>query len=297
MNIIISVDSNYLEKAKTMLFSLYLHNKKEDIKLFVLNYRLTNNECAELKNYLLKKCEMKVFFIDIGHSFLDEFPIIYDRFSVEMYYRILAQFLLPSNISRALWLDADIVIMKNISEFYNQSFNEKLYVVCEDSENKSEYVQVIAKKLGLSESHKYFNSGVLLINLEKLRLQTSLSHIIEISTSIKDCLTCPDQDILNYIYSGKVKYNDWKMYNYQLSTIEKIPSNELKRIKILHYSGPNKPWNDWQINSTSKYYWKIRIRQGCFKQTASVYIKRFYGKHYKSFYLYPFVKIIRLLKR
>jgi len=273
INILISVDSNYLTKAQTMLFSLRLHTK-EEIAVYLLNHRLTEAEIDGFRLFLKNKCKMELVHIDAKDTALDNFPVGDLNFTIEMYYRILAQFLLPTSVDRILWIDADIVVLKDVSEFYHQPFNGAKYVVCEDSQSETSFVQESISRLGLPAGEKYFNSGVMLMNLGLLRQETNLVDILKRSDEIKEKLTYPDQDILNYLYYNQVKYADWKTYNYQLAGVNCLSKSDVKDIVILHYTGMRKPWNYWQIVNVSKHYWKVRFKQGDRIQTIKAYAKR-----------------------
>jgi len=273
MNILISVDKNYLDKAETMVFSLRQH-VREPIEVFLLNHALKEKEIAAFEKYLSECCHANLQVIDVFSTALDTFPIVKDYFSVEMFYRILAQFLLPNNMERVLWLDADLIVLKDISSFYHQSFEENDYIVCPDANNDTEWLNNHIQSLDLPPEHIYFNSGVMLMNLELLRQEQSADEIIQSAVSIRDKLRYPDQDILNYIYAGRVKYCDWKQYNYQMQGKASIPENDMVSIIVLHYTGSQKPWNYWQLNGASKYWWRVRAKQGYKKDRLLVYYRK-----------------------
>ncbi len=273
INILISVNENYLEKAKTMLFST-AKSTKESITVYLLNHGLSEKDVSTLQEYLKKKCKIALEVISIPETALDHMPLGNLNFSIEMYYRIIAQFLLPKSLDRILWLDADIVILKDIAPFYRQDFCEKKYVACADAAGDSAWVKNVKEKLQLPSEHIYFNSGVLLINLEILRKETKLDEILGKSNELRDRLTYPDQDILNTLYAHDVLYADWKRFNYQLLGKGKIPKSERKQIVVLHYAGQKKPWQHQNISASSKYYWKIRVQQGHLLEACGVYARR-----------------------
>lgn len=270
MNILISVNSKFLEIAKTMLYSLQI-NTKEKIVVYMINLNLKETEIKDFNNYLIENCSIKLNVIDIGYELINKLPIVSEQFSIEMYFRIFAQFLLPNDLDRILWLDADIIVMRDIIDFYYQDFEDKCFVVCRDRKYTNESILTIKKNLEIPNYHDYFNSGVLLMNLEKLRKITEIKSISEICNKLKSKLTYPDQDLLNYIYAGKVKYNDWEKYNYQLFCDSEIDNNILNGVSILHYCGQKKPWIYQNICDSSKYYWKIRYMQGDKKNCRNIY--------------------------
>lgn len=274
MNILISVNKYYLDKAQTMLFSLSLQIN-EDVTVYLINHSLNNDDVSSLKEYLKSKCNFNFVEIDVRNTPLDNFPVPL-HFSVEAYYRLLAQFLLPDSIDRVLWLDADIIILKDISDFYHQDFEDKVLIVCPDVNHDREDIYEIKKSIGISFDHTYFNSGVSIFNLKKLREETSKEEIVEICRRLKDKLVYVDQDILNYLYQNKVKYENPKKHNFQLTNKNAVNEINIDEIHILHYSGPRKPWNYRDLNRSSKYYWDIRIKQGYILEYLKVMISSFF---------------------
>ena len=200
MNILISVNRDYLDKAETMLHSLR-RNDSEDVTVYLINHSLDSVDLNKFEKYLRKSLRMNIEIINVSDTFFDHIPMNIKRFSVEIYYRVLAQFLLPLNVERIMWLDADIVLCGSIREFYYQSFENNLIVACPDALWDDEEIVKIKDNLGLPKEHIYFNSGVLLLNIEELRKKTNLDEILKATQSIAEYFTYPDQDLLNFLYS------------------------------------------------------------------------------------------------
>ncbi|WP_407725159.1 glycosyltransferase family 8 protein [Ruminococcus sp. JL13D9] len=274
MNILISSDKKYLDKYCVMLNSLK-RNANDEINVFFLNYRVGKEDMNAFSERLQKEFRMHFFEIDVKNIAFGNYPIGY-HLSVETYFRILAQFLLPHELDRVLWLDGDIIILKEISDFYSQSFDGMKYVVCEERINNTEQGKELKKKLGLPKEHVYFNAGVMLMNLESLRKETNAEALMRECFKLKDKVEWFDQDILNILYANQLKYDDYYKYNYQIRYDNTIPKDRLKDIHILHYNAEKKPWDYDVINEASLIYWKAKSR--CGKKDKSVCKKTFKGK-------------------
>lgn len=258
MNILISVNRNYLDKAKTMLHSLR-RNHSEEITVYLINRSLRGSEINKFRNYLNKHLKMKFMVIDVSITAFDQLPLNTSRFSIEIYYRVIAQFLLPQAVERIIWLDADIVLCGNISEFYYQDFEGSLLAVCPDVNCEDKEIIKIKENLGLADEHIYFNSGVLLLNIEELRKTTTLHEIVHSAQSIAQYLVYPDQDMLNYLYTGRVKYCNQNQYNCQAMAVVSLAQDQIKNIAILHYAGLHKPWLFYDLHDLSEVaipYWR-----------------------------------------
>ena len=133
MNILVSSDKNYLDITATMLYSLYIHNK-EKINVWFLNKSISHIDKEKFTNYLYEKCKIKVFFIDIDESIFNSLttPLYIKHISIETYFRLIAQFLLPPNVERILWLDSDIIVKGSLKDFYYQTIDSLSMVACEN---------------------------------------------------------------------------------------------------------------------------------------------------------------------
>lgn len=74
----------------------------------------------------------------------------------------------------------------------------------------------IKEILNLDKDVVYFNSGVILFNLEKIRKRDILSEAEKILDSKLKQLKNPDQDILNILYSKDKIIVPWEKWNYQV---------------------------------------------------------------------------------
>lgn len=266
-----------------MLYSLRMVTDKE-ITVYLMNRNLSSEEIVLFSDYLRNICTINLVPIDVPKDFFEGFTIGNAHFTVEMYYRIIAQFVLPENLDRILWLDADIVFKKNIDDFYNQDIETVSMVACADSKNKSEHIQHIKRKIGLPEENVYFNSGVLLLNLNYLRTNTTMESLYLRCKELSGLVTYPDQDILNVLYKDTVRIADWKKYNYQICGGSTAVMSDVRNARVVHYTSQKKPWDYKCINRFSRYYWQIKIRQGCFTECLRTYFKAYKYQAKKRLY-------------
>ena len=125
------------------------------------------------------------------------------HYSIAMYFRIFAHLLLPESIDRILYLDADIIVKNDITSFYARDFEDKYMIVNKDKNADREDVAKHKEELGISQKHKYFNSGVLLMNLKKMREDITQECLTSTIEDLQDVLQYPDQDVFNKVYETK----------------------------------------------------------------------------------------------
>ena len=291
INVLMCVNKKYMDKAEVTLYSLTRHTN-EEITVYLINKTLTENDIDKFKHFLERRCRIKLNVIEMRNSFFDDLPIT-EEFSIEVYFRIIAQYILPRDIDRILWLDADVVVLNDISSFYYQDMDGYCIAACADGGNGADNeIQEIKKRLGIKDTHTYFNSGVLLMNLNDLRVCYSLDETMKICGDLKDKLRFPDQDLLNYLYQDKTKYCDGKLYNYQAHSMTGF--NE-KETVILHYTY-HKPWQYvWRRRGKvnhEKYYWITKLKIGALKDITIGLGSNVLYRIYR-----PFRKIVRIVRK
>lgn len=252
MNFLVAANEKYMHPLKVMLTSLLDSNKGEFHNIYFLYSNVCENTVASLKKFLEKKFECQFIPHYINADDFKDFPICH-HFSIETYYRFLAQNIIPQSEDRVLWLDADMIIRKPLNDFYYQDFEGKTLAACK-SINKNP--QILLDKLGCPKGTVYFNAGTILFNLKKLR-KVSLKDYCEFYEKNKDRITWLDQDILNSMYALDVKIHDYRVFNMQMFS-DPVPDEDEKTIEelsaILHFIGGTKPWHDGYTNQFGKYW-------------------------------------------
>lgn len=263
MNILIAINDNYIRQAQMMIYSLRKSMKNEKITIYLLYKDITDKNLSKLGDYIEKKCNCEFYPILIDDQILKGLPLM-EHYTYEIYYRLLASELLPDNVDRVLWLDADIIVKDDISALYYADFEDNYLIVCEDllvnKEHIKKFIDVNATE------YKYFNSGVIVFNLKKIRQDNMQKKIFEFMMNNISKLEMPDQDALNAVYFGKTKFVDNIRFNHLMLTIEKVDKKKKKQLEedtsIIHYVGAAKPWFYKYWNSSWKYYWKIELENG-----------------------------------
>lgn len=295
INIIFSSDNNYAPYMGVAICSIF-ENKKEGylIDINILDGGIAEDNKIKLK-VLEDKYNFKINYIKMDTNFFKDFYIS-RQITQASYYRILIPDLLP-NIQKALYLDCDIIVINDIFELYNINI-DNYYFAAVDEEN---YGVDRLKNLRIPENEKYFNAGVMLINLKKWRETNINKKIIEFIREENHKLDSHDQDAINAILFGQWLNIPYK-YNYtsMLVSIHPIDYNQItNNIIIIHYTGL-KPWNYSSINVLNKKYFYYFLKTP-WKDTGGVSDKSFKNILIKFFlvsanYLLP-KQIIEKLKR
>ena len=183
------------------------------------------------------------------------------HYSKEMYYRILIPELLY-HYDKVLYLDCDIVIRKDVLSLFNINIADYAIGAIHNALNNSMYRYV--KNMLHLDPASYFNSGVLLINIDeftKKQIRTKCFDLLK----VKDNLVCPDQDLLNLACRDTFKLID-SGWNYQwhglLPNSEKVEdvskqslNNAATKKYIIHYTSGKKAWSFPEYDD-AVYFWE-----------------------------------------
>ena len=214
MNIAIAVNEKFIPYACVMLTSVFENHPETKIQVFVL-YGQAEDEVLENFARLAEKYHQTIHLVKIPREwFPAELPHT-EEWPMEVYYRLALVNILPREIDRILYLDVDIIVKDSIWEFYTSDFGGNSLCACEDMSalggGMSQEQRDLFREHIKREDFRYFNSGVLLMNIKKMRENVSLEYFIQTAMSIN--IAVADQDLLNYVFYGDVKYLDESRYN------------------------------------------------------------------------------------
>lgn len=251
MNVLVTLNADYLYPLQVMLKSLFENNPSEHFSIYMMHSDMSEDELEALESFI----------IDEGHVFIPIFvdPSVFKNatvlkhFTTEMYYRLIAYRYLPEEMDRILYLDPDIIVLNPIAEFYYTPFNDA-YFVASEHEFSAKMARPFNKlRLKTPKAKGYFNTGVLLMNMDRLRREDAAQDIFDFVEKHKHQLLLPDQDVFNALYWDKIIpapadfYNyDARYYDLQKFALTKPKSGNLDWIKkhtvFIHYCGKQKPW-------------------------------------------------------
>ena len=283
-NVAIAVAANdyFIPYCATFLKSMAEHsNSDKNYDILLLSQDVSDINVKNVKKMLSARKNISLRVLDPS-VLIDQYTFhIEGHFSKETYYRLVLPELLP-NYDKVLYLDSDMIAMDDVAKIYDENIDGYLLAACHDADtaglyngyrkDKKEYTDKILK---LKEPYQYFQAGVLLLNLEEFRKRYTTKQILDFAVSEKWQLL--DQDILNKLCEGAVKYIDmsWNvMVDFAGIRINQIIAlaprwlNEMyqearKNPKIIHYAGPQKPWFEpemdfgiqfWECARGTAYY-------------------------------------------
>lgn len=173
-----------------------------------------------------------------------------DYFTLTIFFRLFIPMMFPE-FDKGIYLDSDIVVPGDISELYHTELGENLIGAAADHSvvDVPQLAKYMEYGVGV-EKHHYINSGVLLMNLRRLReVQLERRFLELLDTYHFECIA-PDQDYLNVLCSGKICYlpPSW-------DAMPIMDAEPMKEPKLIHYNLFAKPWCYDRIPYES-YFWQ-----------------------------------------
>ena len=257
MNILYCFDENYNKQALVSITSL-ISNNNCNINFYIIHDK--PNTFIEYKELLEKNEKITIHLIEFVNTRGTILPLKKnDHVSDATYFRIFISDFIKPNIGNILYLDADVLCIKSIKNDYEEIFKQleksDYTVAVHTNANINKKNADFFKKLNIDKS--YFNAGVMFINLSKWRKNDFSNKLIEKLEEIKDKIIFWDQDVLNSYINGSYLEID-KSLNCPVGILSSVEINEINKMKLLHYSGSNKPWTiNGGIDVKSNYYHKI----------------------------------------
>ena len=197
-HIVYATDDNFAEILGVSLVSLYENSKDvDDIIVYVLDSGISDENIKKLKSLPKKYSRSDLSFIkatDISKEL--SMNVNLDRGSLSQYARLFVSSVLPAKLDRVLYLDCDIIINKSISELWNLDIKGKTIAALKDAFSKQ-----YRKNIDLEPDDIMFNSGVMLIDLDKWRRENIESKLLEFIRKKNGKIQQGDQGALNAILS------------------------------------------------------------------------------------------------
>lgn len=264
--IFFAVDDGYMPFLAVTLQSLVENSSDKyyySLKILYTNISEENKE--KIKKY--ERENINIEFVDLNYYIEEIKDKLYTRdyYSKTTYFRLFIPNLYPQ-YNKALYLDSDIVLLKDVADLFNIDLGDNLVGGAPDDviQTIEVFQGYVEKVVGVADYRNYFNAGVLLMNLDELRKYNFQEKFLYILGTIKFSVA-QDQDYLNRLCKGRVKIID---KNWNRMPISNIDVDE-KDLKLIHYNLAFKPWHFEDI-LYKEYFWKYAQKTEYFDEILKI---------------------------
>ncbi len=259
INLLVTIDKKYVEPLCVMLTSYGERHKGIPTNLYIAHSSLGEEELMRIEE-LAGRYGITVHSVFITEHWFENTPVL-DRLPEESFYRLMAFHYLPESVNRCLYLDPDIIIRRELTSFYFSQLDECYVAAASHTSRAVNWANMI--RLGTQENSLYFNSGVLLMNLDAIRRDFSLQKVLDTLEENIQRLWLGDQDLTNILFCGKIKLIDEKIYNlderaYNRTKKEFTLDDVAEKTAIIHYNGKHKPWLNGYKGVLDRFYPEVK---------------------------------------
>ncbi len=226
------------------------------LALYSLERTLENPECYEvhilhrgIDKTLFASIKLSLHFYHVGEA-LSDLPT-QRRLPTPTYYRFLLPDLLPDSVERVLYLDCDIMVMRDLGSLWDMALTDQVMAACPwvvyggYREQYEQTVRHFSERIGYAERGEpeyYFYASILFMNLERMRAEKISQQLIDTSRAIPaERLAWQDQDVLNHVLRGRIaplplSYNVIPLFAQDLSEESDEARSAYASPHILHFA-------------------------------------------------------------
>ena len=228
-------------------------------KAIVLHENLSDANIKKLKalesdNFKIELTPMKANFEVLDDRMSNRLRC--DYFTLTIYFRLFIPAMFPE-YDKGIYIDSDVVLTDDIAKLFDTDIGDNFIGACNDLSiaDIPPLVAYTENAVGV-KGKEYINSGVLLMNLKKMRECDFEGHFLNLLNTYHFDSIAPDQDYINAICNGKIYYLDevWDA----MPNEAKPP---IKDTKIIHYNLFSKPWCYDNIQY-EEFFWKYAEDSG-----------------------------------
>ena len=304
INICFSTDNNYAMHCGAAIASVLKNTKTEKtIDFYILNDgSLSKKNKKKLKKVSVLKRIVNLYFLTVDKNIFENFFIKEkSHFTLATYYRYVIPSMLQS-LSKLIYLDCDLIVNSDIEELYNIDLEENYIGAVQDIIGRENQLRLV-----LNMSNYYCNAGVLFMNLAKMREDNIQAKLIKCTEDKKDVILWQDQDVINIVLEGKIKYLDlaWNLQyfypgEYMDFDVEQFEQAK-KNPKIIHFIGHIKPWNILSSRPFEKEYFKyLKMtpwKNFCIKHSILSFLKSLFCIKNTTGYKYIYILGFKIRKK
>ncbi|MCP9929586.1 glycosyltransferase family 8 protein [Cyanobium sp. AMD-g] len=248
VNIVIVATANYLLGAAVTVRSA-LEACSTTINVYVICVDLSPADKQQLSNSWQTSNLGAISFIDFDLERVNNFRSTLLVKSKSPY----ARFFIPeylANVSRCIYLDTDLIVCSDLNELQLLDLHGKSSAcVIDGGIDTPQQQQRLREKLKLDNPHQYFNSGVIVMDLDAWRQHEIQAKALSVAQDNYDLLDQMDQDALNIVLAG-----DWLVLDPKWNTSKGRADSNFSD-GIIHFLGKVKPWHaDYAANFQDRWF-------------------------------------------
>ncbi len=238
LNILYFFNEKYVPYAGVSIVSLLENNKTVNkITIYMLGEGVSEESQQKLTEQI-RKYGRNAVYID-AEAYIEKMKasgINEYRGAYAPNLKLVVSWFVPEDVERILYLDCDTIVMRNLEVLNAFDLHHKPIGMCKDSMCKEHKMEI-----GFSEKDAYYNSGVILYDMNTWRKQKCTEQMVEHLRNVRCHYMAPDQDMINIVMKDNIEdmgpaYNlqpmhsvySYEMYNKYFGSEAYYTKNEIE---------------------------------------------------------------------
>jgi lipopolysaccharide biosynthesis glycosyltransferase len=242
--VVFCADRRFCQHMAVTIASLLMNNAAHRFRLTAVFDERNDEAETRLSETVALFRNAEISFKTFGTNSFPHFRVD-GQISLASYLRLYMTQFLPPDLDKVIYLDCDLVICDDVERLWNTDISGHFLAAVPDPYSDNHVT------LGFREDEKYFNAGVLLVNLAKWREADVQPKLVAYAEGHTDILRYHDQCALNAVFRGQVLFLPYR-WNFPARNAD-LPASafgmtkeEFSRLRerpsIVHYTTHVKPW-------------------------------------------------------
>jgi len=209
------------------------HHTDEKLEFFLVEDGITTKNKLRISNSINPDMTT-VHWLPAADCIPDDASLPVDKSSapLNVYIRLFVPHFIPKHIKKIIYLDVDMIMLADVSQLWNTDLGHNIVAAVQD-----QFIQIVSRwggvsnyaDFGIAEDNKYFNSGLMIIDIEKWEKAGITEKVIDCIAKFTHLALYQDQYGLN-----AVLYKDW----FALDPLwNRFAYSEEERPFIIHFTG------------------------------------------------------------
>ena len=237
ISISFAATDSFSQHLSVVMVSVVKNNPSDRFVFHVLHRNISQSNRAKISSISADWPNCRILFHEIDAAVFAGAPLPSPHITVESYFRLLLPKILKGE-KRTLYIDVDVLCGKGIGELWGCDLDGYACAAVAEEAYPNRSLLCFAKPAPEGEQ-KYFNAGVMLFNLEFIRMNGLDCAPFDIIEKWRDKIGYADQDVMNLAYYGKTLFIS-RRYNF----MGKWGSEKPSPVVVRHFASfSQKPWN------------------------------------------------------
>lgn len=269
--VVCACDDNYAMPLTVMLHSAAKHlDPGSRLTVYFIDGGLSESSWQAIKE-TLANTRVEVFSVIPDYSLVEHLHTSH-HVTPAAYLRLLTAEILPVEVEKAIYLDSDLLICEDLTQLWNIPLDDDYILAspdiacpyvdarlgCANFRRANPFLAAIRpvpnyQELGMDGSAEYFNSGVMVLNLDLWRQDQVAAQMLQCLDDNREHIWCWDQYALNVVFHKRwgrlpVRWNQGAhVLDYPTLLTSPVDREEFREMlhdpAIIHFTTEFKPWH------------------------------------------------------